>query len=264
MLKNAALLAKLSALGLTEKQGQIYLSLQRNGASTILDIFRDTHIQRPTIYENATLLESLGLIETVIKGKKKHLVATAPEHLQTLIKKKETVASELIEDLATIRQGEVLRNPVRLYAGREGAKKLANLILESKGGEVLTLGNYQLLYTLFRESDLRRLWEARASKDIAVKTLFPASDLLVLQKNKDYSESGNFRYNRQVRILPPSIQWGVMYTIVDDNVLFWSTQKEDFFFQFSSSSYAQSLRTVFESLWKISGPIESQRINQAL
>lgn len=260
MSKNDQFLAKLVTLGLTEKQGQIYLSLQKNGASTILDIFRDTHIQRPTIYENAVLLENIGLVETVIKGTKRHLVATAPERLQALIKQKEVIAQELIEDLATIRQGDVLRNPVRLYAGHEGAKKLAQLILESKGKKVLTLGNYQLLYTLFRESDLRRLWEARVTNDIQVDTLFPATDLPELQKNKDYSESGNLQYNRCVRILPPSIQWDVMYTIVDDNVLFWSAQKEDFFFQFSSPSYTQSLRTVFESLWKVSTQLEDNTI----
>lgn len=264
MPKTDQLLAKLLALGLTEKQGQIYLSLQRNGASTVLDIFRDTHIQRPTIYENAILLESLGLVEIVVKGTKKYLVATAPERLQALIKQKEAVAQELIEDLATIKQGGVLRNPVRLYAGHEGAKKLAQLILESKGKKVLTLGNYSLLYALFRESDLRRLWEARVAKNIQIDALFPTTDRLELQKNKDYSESENLRYNRRVRILPPSIQWDVMYTIVDDNVLFWSAQKEDFFFQFSSLSYAQSLRTVFESLWKDSEPLKSQTIKSAL
>ncbi|QQR78548.1 MAG: hypothetical protein IPJ68_05780 [Candidatus Moraniibacteriota bacterium] len=261
MTKDAQMLEKLMALGLTEKQGQIYISIQKHGICSVLDIFRDTHIQRPTIYENAVTLESLGLIETVVKGAKKRLAATAPERLQALIKQKELVACELVEDLASIKKGDVLRNPVRLYAGREGAKKLADLILESKGKTVLTLGNHELLYALFTERDLRRLWEARVAKNIHVEALFPSSDRPTLQRNKDYSETGNIRYNRTVRVLPASIDWGVMYTIVDDNVLFWSAQKEDFFFQFSSPSYAASLRTVFQILWQISKPLETQETN---
>lgn len=252
------------ALGLTEKQGQIYLSIQKRGVSSVLDIFRDTHIQRPTIYENAVTLESLGLVETVVKGTKKRLTATAPERLQDLIKQKQLVAQELIEDLALIKKDETPRNPVRLYAGREGAKKLANLILESRGKRVLTLGNHELLYTLFTERDLHRLWEARVTKNIHVEALFPSSDTLTLQSNKDYSEIGNIRYNRTVRILPASIDWEVMYTIVDDNVLFWSAQKEDLFFQFTSPSYAASLRTVFQVLWQISKPLETDKTHRTL
>lgn len=256
MAKKNQVLDKLMALGLTEKQALIFLSIQKNGTASVLEIFRDTHIQRPTIYENAIVLEELGLIETVIKGSKKRFTATAPERILALIADKERIAKEIVEDLATMKQGKVPRAPVRLYAGKEGAKKLAQLILNSHGKKVYTFGNHELLYSLFTEEYLRRLWEARVVKHIEVDTLFPASDLPQLQKNKDYSEIGNIRSGRRVRILPDSITWNVMYTIVDDTVLFWSSADEDFFFQFTSPSYAQSLKSTFLTLWDISTPFK--------
>jgi sugar-specific transcriptional regulator TrmB len=249
------LLEKLVALGLTEKQARMYLAILRRGQATVLEISRDTGIERPTIYENAPHLEKLGLIETTIKGVKKYLTVTDPEKIHALVEEKRSIAKDLVEEIASLRKGQSVHTPIKLYSGHAGAKRLAQAILESKEKKIYTLGSYALLYTLFSEPDLRKLWKARVQRGVHVDTLFPASDILALQDNPDYSQSGNFRYDRDTRILPGSMEFHVMYTIVDDQVLFWSAQEENFFFQFSSPSYAASMKTLFSTLWDISKPL---------
>ncbi len=249
---------KLTGLGLTEKQARIYLSVIQHGCSTILEIFRDTHIQRPTIYENIPILENLGLMETTLKGKKKYFIATDPTHIQALVDGKQKIANELVETIDSIKKGEKPHSPIRLYSGREGAKHLAQAILRSKTKRVYTIGNRALLYQLFSEHDLHNLWKSRAQKGIHIDTLYPATDEAALLANTDYNPAGNFRYDRDTRILPPYIPFSVMYTIVDDNVLFWSSVEENFFFRFSSPSYADSMKALFSTLWNISRPLHNK------
>lgn len=259
MSQSLAIVEKLQNLGLSEKQARIYTTLLKHGPATVLQVFRDTRIQRPTIYENAHTLETLGLIETVVKGTKKYLVATNKEQIFTLIEEKRVVAKELMEDIASLKQDIIPRTPIKLYGGKDGAKRLSDAILRSKNKTIMTIGNYDLLYTLFDEKSLHRLWTARSRKKIHARILFSSADKAKFSKNKDYSEIGNIRYNRDVRLLPPNMDFHVMYTIVDDEVLFWSSLDENFFFQFSSKSYATSLRTLFETLWGVSSPLENSQ-----
>lgn len=248
---------KLIALGLTKKQAHIYLSIVKQGHSTILEISRDTHIQRPTIYENIPVLTNLGLIEVVLKGKKRYLVSTNSENIQSLVEGKRRLANELTETIDSLKKGEQLLHPIRLYSGRDGARYLAQSILRSKTKRVYTLGNRELLSQLFSEHDLHTLWKSRVQKGIHIDTLFPATDTTELLADTDYTPAGNFRYDRDTRILPENIPFSVMYTIVDDEVLFWSSLEENFFFRFSSPSYAASMKAVFLSLWDISKPLHA-------
>jgi predicted transcriptional regulator len=254
----ASVTEKLIALGLTKKQASIYLAILKRRRATILEISRDTHIQRPTIYENAPFLENLGLIETALKGTKKYLIATAPERILALVEGKQKLAHELMEAITSLQTGVVPPAPIKLYSGQDGAKHLAQAILQSKTKRVCTIGNHALLCQLFSEHDLHILWKSRAQKGIHIDTLYPATDEAALLANTDYSPAGNFRYNRDTRILPPHIPFSVMYTIVDNDVLFWSSGEENFFFRFSSPSYADSMRALFSTLWNISTPLHKK------
>jgi hypothetical protein len=125
---------------------------------------------------------------------------------------------------------------------------LADVILTAPNKQVITFGRHQLSRSLFAERDLRALWEARVAKNVKVDVLFPASDCAALREDLEYSDISNIRFNRRVQILPPQVESVVMYTVVDDIVLFWSNEGEDFFFQITNHSYAESLLSIFKFL----------------
>lgn len=256
------LISKLTTLGLSEKQAQIYTSALIRKRATVLEISRDTGIERPTIYENSRTLEEMGLLTVVLVGVKKYLVVDNPERLYTLVEEKRKIAKDVVEDISALVQGEPLRTSVKLYAGSEGAKRLSDAILKSKSKRIQTLGNYGMLTRLFSKKYLHELWVARSRRGIHARILFPSSDLSTLLESSEYGEIGNIRYERNTRILPEKIAFNAMYTIVDDNVLFWSDPMEDFFFLFKSKSYAESLLTVFDFLWEQSRDIETCRVDE--
>lgn len=245
---------QLSQLGLSEVQAKIYLSILRARKTTVLQIARDTGIQRPTIYDNVAFLEKSLLVCTIVEGARKYIVPNNPENLFLLIKQKQSVAQEIVPSLQELYRHEEKHDPaVRFYRGEEGLKKLADVILTSDEKEIRTLADYERnIQKPFSERYLRTLWEARSRKHILGKILYTHSSVPALKANKDYTDTGNIRFNREVRILPEPIQLSVLYTIVDNHVLFWGPKEEDVSFQFTSEAYANSLKSLFDYLWSIS------------
>jgi hypothetical protein len=174
-----------------------------------------------------------------------------------MLQKKEQVVTSILPSLQEVfESGEAKEPDVRFYRGKEGLEKLADIILTSKEKEIWTVADYERnIRDPFSEKYLHSLWEARNRKHIFGKILYTHSSLPALRKNKDYSEIGNIRFNREVRILPESIELSVLYTIVDNNVLFWGTKDEEMAFQFVSESYSNSLKSLFAYLWSVSGKL---------
>lgn len=252
---------QLYQLGLSEVQAKIYISILHTQRTTVLQIARDTGIQRPTIYDNVAFLEKSLLVATVVEGGRKYIVPNNPENLFLLIKQKQNVAQEIAPSLMELYSREEKHEPaVRFFRGEEGLKKLADVILTCKEREIRTLADFERnIQKPFSERYLRTLWKARSRKHIFGKILYTHESIATLKKNKDYSDTGNIRFNREVRILPVPIKLSVLYTIVDNNVLFWGPKEEDVSFQFVSDAHANSLKSLFDYLWNVSKSIEFAR-----
>lgn len=245
------LVAALHKLGLTEKQAAIFLAVAKRKRATIVQISRDTGIERPTIYENAEILIRQNLVSrSIIKGKK-YLLAEDPNNLYHLIEQKRVLARQVADELRALAPKEdVTKGAVKIYSGEEGAKKLTGAILHAKHKTVRTLGSYaENVSQLFTPRYLESFWTSRMRKHFVTHVLFPQSDRPHLEHNKQYTEIANARFNREVRLLPKAIDFHVLYTNVDDTVLFWSSKQEDFFLLYESEHYATSMRSLFDYLW---------------
>jgi len=242
---------KLQELGLSISQSSVYLATLKLKKASVLDIAKTTNIQRPTIYDAVRILEQSGLVGYVVEGSKKYIVPNKPDNLTTLIQKKQKLACSLIPDLEDIYEDSRSLPPkIRFFQGEEGLKKLTEVILTSKEKKIRTLADYEEnIQKPFSEQFLRRLWKARTQKNIFGHILYTNKSLSLLKKSPDYNEIGNIKYNREVRILPKELDMNILYTIVDNNVLFWSSKEENYSFHFSSPSYANSLKSIFDFLW---------------
>lgn len=248
---------QLYQLGLSGVQAKIYLSILHARKTTVLQIARDTGIQRPTIYDNVAFLEQSFLVATIVEGGRKYIVPNNPENLFLLIKQKQHVAHEIVPFLNELYTREEKREPtVRFFRGDEGLKKLAHVILTCEEKEIRTIADYERnIQKPFSERYLHMLWEARSRKHIFGKILYTHESIPALKNNEDYCDTGNIRFNREVRILPEAIKLSVLYTIVDNNVLFWGPKEEEVSFQFISEAYATSLKSLFDYLWGVAAPL---------
>lgn len=245
---------QLTALGLTDVQGKVYIKLLELKQTSVLNLARATELQRPTIYDNLGKLEELGLVHWVQVGGRKMILANDPKALVQMLTLKQRKAEELLPELEELYNHTVPIAPKTVFFhGNEGYKRLASIIPTAKDKVIRSIGSYtENIRDGFTDKFLKELWKTRSQHRVKARVLFAHADVELLAKDKSYSEIGNIRYSREVRILPKSIELSVLYTLVDDKVLFWSSKKEDFGMLFQSQSYANSLKTLFDYLWSIS------------
>lgn len=241
----------LGELGLSGTQSALYLALLKRKKVTVLDLFRETGIQRPTIYDALETLEQFGLITRIVEGAKKFILPNHPKNIDIYLAKKQKLAEELLPTLADIYNAHSPLPPkIRFFQGEEGLKKLTGVILTSKEKVIRTIADYEEnIQKPFTKKFQRNLWKTRTQKHIFGHILYSQKSIELLSQNPDYNEIGNIRYNREVRILPKEVDLSILYTIVDDNVLFWSSKEEGYSFHIQSPSYANSLKSLFDFLW---------------
>ncbi len=76
---------QLTALGLSSKEADVYLSMLQTGPSTIQDIARRAEVNRSTTYFLIDALSRHGLISKAEKGKKILFTAESPERLMGMV-----------------------------------------------------------------------------------------------------------------------------------------------------------------------------------
>jgi sugar-specific transcriptional regulator TrmB len=99
----------LKALGLNDKQIQVYLTVLQQGKATAVTIGRITKINRTTVYSVAKELIEKGLIAEDLGDATSYFVAKPPQELQYLVEreeqalqKKKRAASEVVDELQKI------------------------------------------------------------------------------------------------------------------------------------------------------------------
>ena len=88
MTNNLDIQQKLSLLGLTDKQTEIYLLLLKQGVTSLLQLSRLSSINRTTIYRVVEDLKKVNLIEEILDDRGIKVKAVQPENLQLLLNQK--------------------------------------------------------------------------------------------------------------------------------------------------------------------------------
>lgn len=128
-MKQEELTHRLSELGLTKKEIEVYLQIVQVGSITPTDLANKTGINRTTIYSVANLLMEKGFIEEDRTGTTKALMAASPErimeyldHKQEQLKEQRELAQPLVSALGEL--GQRLAYPVpKIRFIKEGQMK---------------------------------------------------------------------------------------------------------------------------------------------
>lgn len=99
----------LEMLGLTQKEAQVYIAIQKQGRTAPADLAEITKINRTTVYSVAKELLNKGIIVEDLGSPKRELLATPPQELRKLIdqelsaiKQRESFLDEAIESIESI------------------------------------------------------------------------------------------------------------------------------------------------------------------
>jgi len=114
----------LSPFGLDANQSKTYLALLQMGSASILEISKNSGINRSMLYEVVDSLIELGLVYKSVRGKKVRFVAREPEALQALLTQKLKKFEKLLPDLKTLVAQGSTKPSVTLHEGLAGIKQV--------------------------------------------------------------------------------------------------------------------------------------------
>ncbi|MBI2611862.1 helix-turn-helix domain-containing protein [Candidatus Gottesmanbacteria bacterium] len=117
-------------LGLTAEESAIYASLLDKGPQTVLEVSRNTNVDRTGAYRLLEKLHAMGIVEEIIEENRKMYKAVGLHTLEFLVREKETAVKKLRESMPIIENymssREGAHQPgtkVLFYRGRDGIKQ---------------------------------------------------------------------------------------------------------------------------------------------
>lgn len=157
---NEKFLKLLKNLDLTNYQIRIYFSVLKNGLSTVLDIAKDTKLNRSQIYLDAPVLVEKGLLEVGSKRNRRYL-AVNPKRLERLVVEKEQKLKELKSVLGEV--GAYFESKekkdendfeIKIYEGLSQVKKAFEFELEDSANNTVysLVGDYNYQQNFFSEN----------------------------------------------------------------------------------------------------------------
>jgi sugar-specific transcriptional regulator TrmB len=139
----------LSRIGVSQDAQDVYTSLFTQGASSVVMIARATHKHRPRVYRALSELRLLGLIQSIMKGKREQYVAAPPAKLRDLC---QTLLDEVDGALPVLESSYRTTGDaptISVFEGRTGVTSVfTDLVDAQKRGDTF--------YRISSEQDLTR------------------------------------------------------------------------------------------------------------
>ena len=100
---NTPIIPGLTALGLTEKEAQLYQAALKSGPATAQILSLESGLKRATVYGCIDSLIAKGLLHIEIRGVRKLFIAEPPEKLSQAVKNNQLDPSSFI----VVKHGEI-------------------------------------------------------------------------------------------------------------------------------------------------------------
>ena len=261
MTNNLDIKQKLSLLGLTDKQTEIYLLLLKQGVTSLLQLSRLSSINRTTIYRVVEDLKKVNLIEEILDDRGIKVKAVQPENLQLLLNQKETELTNLktnlpglISGLSAIKDQPSQSTEVVYFRGQNGLRQLLWNVLKAKG-ESVGYGYADWNQSVGKEfaEKLRTERVKRKIYDREIQNTDQAGPISTWTKVKNYSQvyQARFLSSKIINIKHDT------YIYNDVFAFFNFYQGEMFGIEIHNSEIAKTQKQIFEVLWKIAKPLKA-------
>lgn len=248
---HAELLHILTNIGLSEKEGKVYMASLELGSAAASAIAKKADVDRVNTYNMLASLKERGVISEVEKRGVKYFTADSPEKLIVLGKESqkrlETSIGELTANLpmffSLYKTGTAYKPRVQFYEGRQGYLNVYNKILEDKPNDIALIVNY---------IDFTKLLDARFEEDWIKKRVELGIHLRWLDFDSKEMRAVRFREKvlREIKFLPDEYRCGGGIFVYQHKIILLSTGDEFMAIIIENQEFAQLARVVFEMLWK--------------
>ena len=245
--ENKELLKKLEELGLSEKEGRVYIALLPRPDTGTSNLIRATGLHGQFVYAALARLEELGLAKHVIQNGRKKFSAGSLDRILSLAEEKKLSAQAIVRQLQT-QFGPSHEQSFEIFQGRNAfvAHEFAILEAMNDGAVINILGGGWFEYLDLFGDDMPIYEAKRLAKRVNLRYLSTAAR----EKSMDTMlkiQTELFDY----RILPQPAP-GIETDIYDDKIAFHLYGDPVVSFTFINKQIADSYRGFFEVLWNLS------------
>ena len=241
----------LKNIDLTSTQIKIYLSVLKNGLSTVLDISKDTKINRSQIYFDTSILVERGILELAAKRKRKFL-AIQPNKIAKIIKEKNEKLEELESVLADASIYYESKNKnkgnsdIKIFEGIKNVKKFFDFELDDMNKEE---GIYLIGNVAHQTGYLSQEYWSKWNSDFSKKGNSARMLLNSLDNSFEKYKRNDKKYNLETRGIP-NLNLKAGFDIWRDNVFILSYEKNMLGVYIKNQLVADTFRELFNHVWK--------------
>ncbi len=248
----------LQSLGLQPNETKVYLAILELGQGTVSEISKSAQLNRTTGYDVLERLALYGLINrTTVGSKKQRYVAEPPSRLRRYLENKKNQAerrltdiSEVLPDLQNLYKKE--NKPViKFFEGRDGIKNIYWHTLEAKS-TIYSIIDFSVYLPEFDEMGIEYVKE-RTKLKIKERSLVVKNEKGEHFFNYNYKNNPDSQKYQEYRWLNEKFSFlpAAEVNIYDDIVMGVLVKPgENTAFEIKNSSFANSLKIIFELAWE--------------
>ncbi len=238
----------LSRIGISEKEVKVYLYLLSTDSAPPMEIAKETHIKRSTVYVILDELKKSGLVREVEKGHRNSYVAEDPDRIRYLLEDYKVQTEKSIKTLDAIlpsmkatmrRSGEPPL--IKYYEGEDAVKNsMDELVGNPHFREEMDYGVFplELVYDLFRSRNLKKFHNLRFRSNVKFKALYTADDgELSVDQSKE---------QEAIKVDPKEHPLSCDISIFRDEVRFHMLGKNIYGIMIKNAELAETLKSLFK------------------
>ncbi len=186
----------LMTLGFSKEESAVYIALLGMGSGSISDLAKRTSLHRSKTGETLEKLQVLGIVSSVLKGKRTLFLPEHPEGLRNIITRQSASLEELLPQLTERFVNCAPRPVVRLFSGKVGITEVYQDLLRSlKKGEVFFRYESPEDYKA-QDQYLPRAYFTRVCESREIEKYVITNDITSRKKPK--------QLERSTRVVPPT------------------------------------------------------------
>ncbi|MCL5795638.1 MAG: hypothetical protein M1338_04780 [Patescibacteria group bacterium] len=244
----------LKSIGLNDKEINIYLICLELGESTIVPIVKKANVPRTTVYHILERLREYELVEILDNMSRRIYIPYPPEKISNiLIRERNNINEKINEYKKLLPEFEqkyhmsVYEPKVKFFKGEE-IKLIYEEILNSKAKEVLYVSEVRQIENVLGRKYLHDWINRRIKKSIWSKCIWVKTEEVMGIANYKPGKDNL----RVVRYAPKGFNSPAQIMVYSNIVVTITTAKEDIGVTVTSNDYAETMRSWFNELWKVS------------
>ncbi|HBP00362.1 TPA: hypothetical protein DD617_04230 [Candidatus Uhrbacteria bacterium] len=244
------LIRELIHLGLSEKEGAVYLASLELGPAVVQDIAKKANVNRATTYVMIETLAARGLMSTFVKGKNRFFAAESPERLLTIVRlqrreleEKEKEISSVLPKLHAVYNIEGVKPQIRYLEGAEGIVSVMEVFeaMEGEFVEMVSIDDIENIRELIHHRE--RHLEELQKRNVSYR-------LIAVMKNPDFSKVPKIT-GGEVRLVPAE-KFPIHgdFIVRNNTVFLYSFTSAMLGVVLTSKEIADTLRQMFNLAWE--------------